>query len=357
MPADTLGDVPRQPEDLSPQWLTACLKDSGHLPSGTVTAVAATRAEKWHLAQPARLTVTYSDSAPAEAPRRLFAKLAKSDDPLADIFPGEIAFYRNAPSDGLPLVRCYGAHLDQRTGASCLLLEDLTDSHDQPPWPLPPPLPQCEAAVEALARLHGHWWHGGNAAEDRPSLAALQANEARLATHFQKLLPAFLDNLGDRLSAERRALMERALERLPALKGIRLSRDRAITRVHGDAHFWNVLYPKDPTRDGCVFIDWEDWRHDIAGADLAYMIALHWYPERRARHERDLLERYRQALEREISSPYGWDELFADYRLGCLQNIVVPIFLQQAGFSPGIWWSHLERWFLGIDDLGCRELL
>ena len=27
------------------------------------------------------------------------------------------------------------------------------------------------------------------------------------------------------------------------------------------------------------------------------------------------------------------------------------------GIPPVVWWSHLERIMLAIDDLGCRELL
>ena len=28
-----------------------------------------------------------------------------------------------------------------------------------------------------------------------------------------------------------------------------------------------------------------------------------------------------------------------------------------AGIGGGVWWNNLERIFLAIDDLGCRELL
>ena len=98
------------------------------------------------------------------------------------------------------------------------------------------------------------------------------------------------------------------------------------------------------------------FRQGDAG-DLAYMIALHWDRARRARHERPLLRRYHAALSAEIPDGYAWDALLADYRLGHLRNIVVPIFQQQMGATNGGWWSHLERWFLAFEDLGCDELL
>ena len=345
--------VPRDPKDLTAQLLTDCFRDNGTLPSGCVAALTVKPLEKWNLAQLARLSLGYDSQTPTTAPRRLFAKIAAHDDPLTDIFPGEFAFYTQTPTEGLPLARCHGALIDRETAVTCLLLDDLTLTHEATPWPLPPSLPRCEAAVVALARIHAHWWHDG----DNGLGADMLSNEIRLATFFQTLLPDFREALGDRLEADRWDIIRTAIDRLPDLKGRRVSEGRAVTRVHGDAHLWNVLYPKDPGRHGCVFIDWEDWRHDIAAADLAYMIALHWYPDRRRRHEEDLLRKYLAALQSEFCTDYGWEDLRADYRLGHLQNIVVPIFQQQADQSHGSWWPHLERWFLAFDDLDCAELL
>jgi hypothetical protein len=31
--------------------------------------------------------------------------------------------------------------------------------------------------------------------------------------------------------------------------------------------------------------------------------------------------------------------------------------MRDVGIQPRIWWSHLERIHLAVDDLGCRELL
>jgi aminoglycoside phosphotransferase (APT) family kinase protein len=55
---------------------------------------------------------------------------------------------------------------------------------------------------------------------------------------------------------------------------------------HGDAHVWNSLH----SPDGDVrVVDWDDWRLAAPTDDLAYMMALHWYPERRHRLEDALL--------------------------------------------------------------------
>lgn len=54
---------------------------------------------------------------------------------------------------------------------------------------------------------------------------------------------------------------------------------------HGVAHVWNLLYPRDGAVSGIRLIDRDGWRVGRGAADLAYVMAVHWYPERRARPE------------------------------------------------------------------------
>ena len=42
--------------------------------------------------------------------------------------------------------------------------------------------------------------------------------------------------------------------------------------------------------------DWDSWRGGTGSDDLAYMIAMHWYPERRARLESHLLDKYHERI-------------------------------------------------------------
>lgn len=356
MSAGRYGGMPRHPNDVTPQWLTARLRESGALPSGSVTSLDVDPVEKSLTAQTARLTIGYDLKTAPGAPRGLFMKFAEPDDRLADMTRREVEFYSQKLPAGLPLARCYFAACEGQTGATCILLEELGGTHCQTPWPLPPSLSMCEAAVATLARLHAFWWNS------RPSETGTSGLPSRrkhheFAGHIEHLLPRFLDFLGDRLPQDRRDLMRKVCDRLPALLWDRVSGGRPITLVHGDAHFWNVMLPKDPARHGCVFVDWQAWRRDVGAFDLAYMIALHWYRDRRARHEEHLLRTYHEALRQEISTDYGWGELLADYRLGHLRNFVVPLFQLQMDLFPGIWWSHLERLFLAFEDLDCAELL
>jgi hypothetical protein len=40
-----------------------------------------------------------------------------------------------------------------------------------------------------------------------------------------------------------------------------------------------------------------------------------------------------------------------------LMQMMLPPIHADSGIPPLIWWSHLERIMLAVDDLGCRDLL
>ena len=160
-------------------------------------------------------------------------------------------------------------------------------------------------------------------------------------------------HLGDRLSPRRRRSYERAIACGDRLADRHRTR-RDLTVVHSDAHVRNSLH----SPDGDVrVIDWDDWRLAPPTHDLAYMMAVHWYPERHHRLEDALLRHYLQALADAGVRGYGLDTLRHDYWLAVVRQLGVPVFQHSAKLPVAIWWSHLERIFLAFDDLGCEELL
>lgn len=340
--------IPRSPFDFDEKWLSDVLSRHGSHGLVDVKSLSVTSCAKWNVAETAFIKAEFADPK-IGLPTELFLKVRQDPDPLSNLFPGEQIFYATAHDAGLPLADCLASLADPSSGATCILLEDLSASHVATPWPMPPTLPRCHMAVRSLARLHAHW--AQSAAED------LLRRERAMHQHVSEMLPTFLDALGDRLSADRAALLAQVCERIPSLKADRYKWGRPVTRIHGDAHFWNVLYPRDEERGLAILIDWEDWRVDFAGLDLSLMIALHWYPQRRALHEVSLLESYLQTYNASAAPVMSWEDLWHDYRLGHVCNVVVPIFQHSADNTHASWWSHLERWFLAFEDLNCRELL
>ena len=344
-------------EDLAPDRLTATLRAGGGLAAGRVVEVSVESSRTTILSTVQRLRLRYDGGA---GPATVIRKVPRHDvaPDLAGSLRKEIDFYAQVDPAGRPGIppRCYGIG-GQEPGPRSLLLEDLTDSHvSVGEWPVPPTTEQCERIMDVYATWHAHWWNdprlGATIGKWLDTSGALD----RFQAEFPKRLAAVADRLGDRLAAERRSLLERLVERCPRLLG-RYHTHRDLTILHGDAHVWNALHPREGTPGTIRLIDWDAWRIDTASDDLAYMMALHWYPERRRRLERRLLQRYHATLLAAGVRDYTFDALVEDYRRSVLWQVTTPIWQASWRLNAAVWWSHLERAFLAIDDLDCRALL
>jgi hypothetical protein len=172
---------------------------------------------------------------------------------------------------------------------------------------------------------------------------------------FEETLSLFTDRFGDRLPLERRGLYRRLID-----AGLRLHTHyrshQNMTVIQGDSHVWNNFLLRDGGNDVRIF-DWDCWRVDVAADDLAYMLALHWYPDRRRRMEQSLLDCYHSALLEGGVKGYDRAALTEDYRLAVLWQTTTPIWQAMSNIPPLVWSNNLERIFLAVDDLNCQDLL
>ncbi len=347
------------PKAASPEHLTGALRKFTPFANVRVCDVVVESSHATILSEITRLRPIYDGEA-SGAPRTLILKTGHPDrlgDANWDAGRQEVAFYNEvaAAKPDQQVLRCFEAAWDADTRAWHLLLEDLTDTHFiATTWPLPPTLEQCESIVRARARFHAAWWDEprlGNSVgtwQDEPTMVE---NLKR----FEEQLSLFTDRFGDRLPLERRNLYRRLID-----GGLRLHTHyrshRNMTVVQGDSHVWNTFLPRDGGDDVRIF-DWDCWRVDAAADDLAYMLALHWYPDRRRRMEQPLLDCYHSALLESGVKGYDRATLSEDYRLAVLWQATAPIWQAMSNIPPLIWWNNLERIFLAVDDLNCRELL
>jgi hypothetical protein len=342
-------------DDITPQALTTLLSHAALLPSGQVTGIHFQPEETvpFGSAHPLyHLALKYAN-AENQPPERLFLKFSKSHK--------EYFFYTHiAPALGIPyLVKCYHAGYDAQTDQTCLLLEDLSATHFQTEWPLPPSEALCFQIVERLAEIHARGWQQPLLESDfRPALPAGRSWADRIALAIAQL-PAFLNFLGDRLPPARRAVYERILSSSYPWDAPPGSSN--LTLTHGDFHVWNVLYPRNPAGDIALdtlrFFDWNMWDIGRPSDDLAYLIALHWYPERRERLERKLLSYYFDHLCEYGITEYNWNTFWRDYRLSITRSLLIPVWQWARGTHPAVWWPHLERGLLAFEDLECSDII
>lgn len=350
----------------TPEWLTGVLSESGCLDSGRVATVAMEEVDS--SSQVAHLTLGYSAETPGTPPRHVLLKVC--DQELEARMPQrnkrEIAFYGALAGSkhGLPVVRCHAASYEAaETDRFHLLLDDpsATTHRAYPHQQMPPNRLQREQVVDTIALLHARTW--GTRLFDRP----FEANHARevhtgewrdeLPQWIDDTLPLFLSELGDLIPPARVGLYERIGARLPTMLRDRELAGADLALTHGDVHRGNFLYPRDAASQSPLVVDWKRAAVTVPARDLAYMMALHWFPSARARFETPLLRRYHAGLVEHGVAGYRWDELWFDYRLSVLKQFLEPVWGWSVAQNNAIWWNHLERITLAILDLECEALL
>jgi hypothetical protein len=347
------------PAAIEPVRVTTVLRAAGVLPEGQVTSIQSVHSFPTVLSRLHRLKLEY-EGAGESAPRSLYLKtgLPGSAGAAMDSGRREVAFYTTvapATPPGL-LPRCLDADAASDGSTWHLLLEDLTDTHFiASQSPLPPTMAESESIMRCRARFQAAWWDHprlGDGVGHRPSDAEIDQWRLWLGEQYE----GFADALGERLPTERRTLYERLLAEAPRL--VQRTRDwRHMTVTQGDAHVWNCFLPKDGATETPRLFDWDAWQAAVGTEDLAYMIAMHWYPDLRRRSERPLLDAFHDELLAHGVTGYDRRALQEDYRLSVLWQTTRPLWMRSVGIPPGIWWNNLERIHLAAEDLDCRELL
>jgi len=360
----------------SADWLTSILAKNGFLNNGKVSSVQQTASQlgQGSAASFYNLSLTYSDDSSGPCPTHMLLKVAKpgasqgfeniietfaayhmiAQNQRDELLHKEPLFYEAARGSAspLPFMTCYGSDIDREGRQNCLLLEDLSDRYQEPFFPLPPSEEVCNRTVQALAKIHAYWWNDDRFGSDTsfPQISDTLIDDA--VGIYGKTLDTFKGNAGDGLSVTRRDLLDRVITILPRLLKTRFS-GADVTLIHGDAHHWNVLSHKKTSET--IIYDWQTWHVDYGAHDLAYMMAIGWFRERRQRFEHSMLKRYHETLTA-AGIDFTLDQLLADYRLSITRHLLTPILLSNL-VHPAVWWPQIDRVFTAFEDWECDELL
>lgn len=358
-----MGNVITTPEEVTPEWLTGVLRQSGFLSRGKVIKVENKLTKRLLVSVVSRLEVSYSaDASAPPAPSQLFLKISGPDSVqvvFSEPHSREVEFYNviAAEMSDPPFIRCYDAAYSAESGNSHLLLDDLSETHFQPESPHSPEKLYCELAMECMAQLHAFWWEHPRLGKEIGKLFSAGELKAFVG-EVEKNVNGFIDFLGDRLSVEGRQIYLRLLAAKYEIWG-RLTEATGLTVTHGDAHWWNLLYPRDPDTHRVCLFDWQLWHVDVGARDIAFMVALGGYAERRrgAAMELHLIRLYHESLIAHGVGNYTRDDCWDDYRWSAVRNLNVPVVQWSQGRDAKLWRGNLERALRAYEDLGCSELL
>lgn len=330
-----------KPEQATPAWVTAAMREFGILPVGDVTSV-----EQENIGALAstsiRLHLEYSESAPSDTPASLFLKFSTRAN--------EINFYRYLAYKipNAPFLKAVAADYNSDARMGYLLFPDITDQYvdlkEQDPSP-----EQVIQSILALADVHSFWWDHSDLHTDVKD----NSEDILGFTHSVAVeaFPQFVKAVPELLQPQHLDIYEKLLTAwpYPALEQ-RLLSGKNLTVVHGDAHFGNILFSKNSNDPGVLLLDWAVWHINTGPSDIAYIGEIdNTQPVR--------LKTYHDRLLENGVKDYSWDDCLLDYKLAALAHMIWPVFWWTFDLPEHIWRGGLEGFLKTCDDLELGELL
>ncbi|HEX8982283.1 MAG TPA: phosphotransferase [Ktedonobacterales bacterium] len=340
-------------------WLTQALREGGVLSTGAVLACDERNNGAFN-STIVHLTLTYSDDAPYDAPRRLLLKRNLDIDWAVESARDEAAFYQTVMQiDPQPpsIVPCYLAIFDAQRRASSLLLADVSASHREPLTrddllcgDSIPDETALHQAIDALADVHAYWW-GRPELDSVFPLSNWTGDEARFTAHVerrQREWQQFLAAEDTEFPDDLRPIYDHALARLPGLwhagLGARMSTPRRLTLAHGDCYLTQFLVPREGVTAPTYLVDFQSATVDMPSFDLSLMLAAFCSREQRQHDDHELrsLRRYHDQLLAAGVRDYTWDDLLAEYQLALSILLFYPVWDETNG-SPRTYWLPKMR--------------
>ncbi|HZC05404.1 MAG TPA: hypothetical protein VE338_07160 [Ktedonobacterales bacterium] len=354
---------------ITPDWLTRVLRDAGALPAGDVIAIEQ-RANNAFNSTATHLTLTYSDSAPSEAPRALFLKRNIGVPWAIEAARDEVAFYQVvARLDSPPpaVAPCYLAVFDEARGASSLLLMDVSGTHVAPltrddllHGDAVPDQQALDHTIDALAAFHAFWWERPELGATFP-LASWYRDAAIFEAHIERRRTEwarFIAAEDEWFPSDLRAIYEDAFTRLPGVwdagLGAHMTTRRGLTLSQGDCYLTQFLVPRPGVPAPTYLVDFQGVGADCPAFDLIHMFAMFWTREQRRAEDRErrCLRRYHEGLLAGGVRDYTWADLLADYRALLTVMLFYPVWDETNG-SPRSYWLPKMRCLVAAYEDHC----
>lgn len=323
--------IPRTLDQVTPTWLTAALREGGHMTTGEVTAAEAKTLEAGvgFVGQVARVHAEYGPGA-GTLPSSYIIKLPSTSEEIRAlmrpfrIFEREIRFYTEiAGRISLPVPRCWYSACDVANDAYVLLLEDLAPCRtgDQLAGCT---LDEARMILPELARFHARWWDDPELQRYDWLFAVNDPVQRGAQAIYQGAWPAFLERFGQRLPAAMVEIGERYGRHLHAVQDRLAAMPNTIQ--HADFRLDNILFATEEGRPPFCVIDWQASTRGGGMMDVGYFLSQSLPVELRRAHERELLEIYREALLAAGVREYSSAQAFEEYRVGVLWGFIIPVF-------------------------------
>ena len=312
--------IPDGPKAVTALWLTQVLRNQNVIARTAVESIqiSSMQDQEGVSGQMARYSLAYRQSEEG-APTSLIGKFSTADPAMrtlineAGLYEREARFYELLGTPDLPIPRCYYSAIDIDTGASVLLLEDLSHLHAAD-IVVGAGSTEAEHVIEGLATLHARWW-------DSPQLETISwlpsfNQNAKLLRDmynwetFLQQVEAYLPDF--HLSASFQEV-GRGLDQYLDTFCDQLTKS-PVTCIHSDTHLDNLLFGLSVSDPPVIMVDWQLATQGRGVIDVAYFLIRSISPDQRQQTEHNLLQTYHRLLNQNGVRGYDFTDCWTDYQ-------------------------------------------
>ena len=320
-------DFPRTVDEITPEWLTQVLRESGAIRDASVDSFEVSGLKGGMASEINRVTLAY-DSQEPNSPDSVIAKFSLSDDVQRKYIDGfgsyetEVrAYQRLAHLGDMRLPIMHFADYDSDSGYCCLLIEDLAhlrairqiDGQG---------FEDAKSSVQYLARLHSKWWNKSELLEfDWLRNAADSSTFQKDFDTYNDNVGALLEVLSGHISTELASVIQKFAPKVVDVCK-KLARE-PMTLNHGDFRLDNLFFDDSKQNAGVVVpVDWQRVRRARAGTDLGIFLMTSLKLADRRNFENQLLAIYYEELVAGGVTDLSYDDLMTDIKLGMLVRLI-----------------------------------
>ena len=314
---------PKHPDEITQEWLTDLLRESGIIVNSHVSGLKKEQLAKgkaW-LSSIIRIELEYS-SDEEQAPKSLILKMLSESRENRDFsyelkaYEREINFYNSfAPNFPIRLPELY--FFTSGYDANLMLMEDLSylTPGDQIQGMK---YERVILTINSLAKVHATYWNHSllGSCDWLPSTNNIEQG-------YCENWDSFVELCGDFIDPEALVVGEMLKEKIPWL--IEEISKRSNTLVHDDMKVDNLLFGVASSDEAVVILDWQFVIRGMGAIDVARLLGGSWHPDLRDGRQFEALEYwYHKLLENGVEA-YSWDEAQRDFRLGALYCLCFPV--------------------------------
>jgi thiamine kinase-like enzyme len=358
-------EIPVDVGDITPDWLTGCLRDSRVVTQARVVSIEARpMGFKGMTGQISQLLISYDQNEPG-APSSVVAKFSAPDPNERAIvhsmgfYEREVRFYKElAAKSPVRTPRCYFSAVDLGNGLSLLLLEDLSAMRNLT-WDRLS-VAEAELVVRDLAELHAAWWEHPQVKHSPWLQLKGFVSIEQAAPIFRETWEPFLAKLSIPVTEEILGL-GRLTDRYLSVVSASVFSKSPLTLTHNDVQGENLFIAED---DGppVVMIDWQLATPGWGVLDLSSLLVCQLPRQQRRGSEKRLLEIYHSVLTERGVTGYSLAQCQQDYRTALL--VPAGRLATAVGIQPGLtaapeafWNTVFARMAEAMTDLEVSDVL